>query len=209
MYSKNIDVASHNARMLASIDNPVYKYIASDSFKSKKGKSLTEEDKATLQKMADENVPSLIELKVGAQVMMLKNKEPLCNGSRGVVVDVHPDCVVVQFIQGQVNIQYASWKFKAGSGKIIRTQLPLKLAWAATIHKSQSQTLDYVQGDLGSDIFCAGQSYVLLSRVRNLDSLFLCNYDRKRVYCDLVAKEYMDDLVMNDAYLHADDLDSE
>jgi ATP-dependent exoDNAse (exonuclease V) alpha subunit len=52
-------------------------------------------------------------------------------------------------------------------------QIPLRLAWAVTVHKSQGQTYDEVQIDMGRGAFSPGQTYVALSRVRSLDGLYL------------------------------------
>ena len=52
-------------------------------------------------------------------------------------------------------------------------QIPLRLAWAVTVHKSQGQTYDEVVIDMGRGAFSPGQTYVALSRVRSLDGLYL------------------------------------
>lgn len=61
------------------------------------------------------------------------------------------------------------------------TQYPLKHAWALTIHKSQGITLDRAQIDAGKLIFCCGQTYTALSRVRSLDGLTLTDFEPNKV----------------------------
>lgn len=206
IYSKNIDVNTYNNCMLEKIDHPSQTYIAVDSFKSKKGSVLDGNDIQILKTMAEEHVPSSVTLKPGAQVMMLKNMDPgLYNGSRGVVVELYPNAVLVQFKQGQILVEAKSWKCKKSKkGKIIRCQIPLKLAWAATVHKSQGQTLDYAEGDMAT-IFCEGQAYVLLSRVRSFDNLFIKTYNRKKIFCSPVALQFTRELEERDAYEHRND----
>jgi ATP-dependent DNA helicase PIF1 len=63
-------------------------------------------------------------------------------------------------------------------------QYPLKHAWALTIHKSQGMTLDRAQIDAGRFIFCPGQTYTALSRVRSLEGLSLIDFDPNRVLVD-------------------------
>ena len=64
---------------------------------------------------------------------------------------------------------------------IVRTQFPLKLAWACTIHKVQGLSLDKVVINLGSTIFEKGMGYVALSRVKTLSGLFLLKLDPKQI----------------------------
>jgi len=131
-------------------------------------------------------------LKVGAQVMMLKNtlqKDGIVNGSLGIVRDFSPkkNYPIVEFNNGKIlTISPESWQIekfdsvsKVSSVEASLTQVPLILAWAITIHKSQGLTLDKISCDL-SDSFTAGQSYVALSRARNLEGIFIqsINYDR-------------------------------
>lgn len=136
--------------------------------------------------------PDLV-LAVGAQVMLIYNLEPesgLVNGSRGVVVgygcvdekdeklsnkDLDNELLVpiVKFKNGQQRpIGHASWELPDFPG-ISRAQIPLKLAYAVTIHKSQGSTLDCALVDVGENTFEYGQAYVALSRVKDMDSLYI------------------------------------
>lgn len=62
--------------------------------------------------------------------------------------------------------------------------LPIKLAWAQTVHKSQGQTLDKAEVSIGSDIFEAGQAYVCLSRIRNIDNLRVLKFSQNSLMVD-------------------------
>ena len=93
-------------------------------------------------------------------------------------------------------------------GTCIRQQLPLRLAWAMTVHKSQGSTLDLVLVDL-KGCFTTGQSYVALSRARATDGLEIRNFDAKQVMMDPLVKAFykaldddtMDDFLANQAGL--------
>jgi ATP-dependent DNA helicase PIF1 len=120
-------------------------------------------------------------LKKNAQVMLLYNVDQeagLVNGSRGVIeafdTDGNP---IVKFRNGTSKvIQKASWYSQDMEG-VGRKQIPLKLAYAITIHKAQGATLDCALIDIGTSTFECGQAYVALSRVKNLDSLYVWNVE--------------------------------
>ncbi len=124
--------------------------------------------------------PEVLELKLGAFVMAVKNdpKERFVNGSLGEVVDfARVDGMllpVVKFKTGrQLLIEPTSWDLTENDVKLASvTQLPLRLAYAITVHKSQGMTLDGAIVDL-SRAFTPGMGYVALSRVRSLDDLYL------------------------------------
>ena len=138
----------------------------------------TPEIKRAVEKM-DRDAPYMAELilAVGAQVMLLTNKEPqrgLVNGSRGIVEGFEGiNTVLVQFQHGAPEpISLSSWESEEIPG-LSRKQIPLRLAYAITIHKAQGATLDSALIDIGSNTFEYGQAYVALSRVKSLDSLYI------------------------------------
>ena len=130
-----------------------------------------------------------LELKVGAQVMFLRNDtqeggtQRWVNGSVGTVVKI-ADTVWVEIDGRDYEVKPAVWeKFKysySARTKALRkdvvaefTQFPLRLAWAVTIHKSQGKTYDSAIVDLGARSFAPGQTYVALSRISRLEGLYL------------------------------------
>lgn len=126
-------------------------------------------------------------LKEGAQVMFTRNNSLGCwvNGTLGVIESLKDDCIRVKLENGSVyevgkvqweNIEYEYDKAARSCNKKVIgtvTQYPLRLAWAITIHKSQSLTFDRVAVDFGRSAFCNGQAYVALSRARSLEGLEL------------------------------------
>ena len=126
-----------------------------------------------------------LELKVGAQVMFLRNDsdQRWVNGSIGTVTRIGTT-VFVEVDGDEHEVQPAVWEkykytYNAGTRQLSKdvvgefTQFPLRLAWAVTIHKSQGKTYERAIVDLGQRSFAPGQTYVALSRITALDGLFL------------------------------------
>ena len=129
-------------------------------------------------------VPNKIELKIGAQVMIAKNGKNYVNGDVATVTEILADRVKVMLTDRKevVEVPISVWqqfeyKFNEETKEIERvvtgsySQLPVVLAWAMTIHKSQGLTLSSVHLDLGKGAFETGQTYVALSRCRSLETL--------------------------------------
>ena len=120
-----------------------------------------------------------IDLKVGAPVLFLRNGYEdgalvYVNGQRGVVVEMHVDHVLVESNGRTFEVRPVAWEYKDADQKVLCTmyQVPLKLAWAVTIHKSQGMTMDCLECDVSS-CFEDGQVYVALSRVKTIEGLSL------------------------------------
>lgn len=132
-----------------------------------------------------------LKLKVGAQVMFLRNDTAMqgepprwVNGSIGTVTRILGGSVRVEVDGDEFDVEPAVWErfryaYNPGTKTLTRevaaefTQFPLRLAWAVTIHKSQGKTYDQAIVDLGSGAFAPGQTYVALSRLTSLDGLYL------------------------------------
>nr|XP_009669087.1 PREDICTED: ATP-dependent DNA helicase PIF1 [Struthio camelus australis] len=174
------DVELTNERCLQQLSGEVHTFEALDS-------------DPMLVNLIDAQCPvgCRVELKLGAQVMLAKNldvSQGLVNGARGVVVGFESEqkgLPKVRFLCGVTQvIKVERWVFKGPSGVYLsRQQLPLKLAWAISIHKSQGMSLDCVEISL-SRVFESGQAYVALSRARSLAGLRVLDFDPKVVRAD-------------------------
>jgi len=122
--------------------------------------------------------PATLRIKKGALVMAVKNslERKYVNGSIGTVIDFEAgtEYPVVEFRNGKViTMQPDTWELRDGDKKRASiSQIPLRLAWAITVHKSQGMTLDAARIDLRK-AFVEGMGYVALSRVKNLNNLYL------------------------------------
>ena len=126
-----------------------------------------------------------LELKLGAQVMFLRNDpdQRWVNGSVGTVTKI-ASTVFVEIDGEEHEVHPSTWeKFKYSYSAVTKelkkdivaefTQFPLRLAWGVTIHKSQGKTYERAVVDLGQRSFAPGQTYVALSRISSLDGLYL------------------------------------
>lgn len=142
----------------------------------------------------------VVKLKVGAQVMCVVNIEMptggmICNGSQGIVTKfTEQGLPVVKYRNGhEMTMNYHVWESENIPG-IGVSQIPLILAWAITIHKSQGATLDTAEIDVGSGVFECGQTYVALSRVKSLDGLYLTSFDASKILINRKVREFYDSL---------------
>lgn len=163
-----------NSRRLAALPGPAKLYAAEVTGRFDPGAFPTE--------------PALT-LKVGAKVMFLRNdgEGRWINGSWGTVMGLGDEGPTVRLEDGtgqECLVRRTAWEnlayqYDRGTKQITREQvgaykqLPLRLGWAITIHKSQGQTFDRVYIDLGRGAFSHGQTYVALSRCRSLAGLAL------------------------------------
>ena len=140
--------------------------------------------------------PETLYLKAGAAVMFTKNspKEGFVNGTLGEVKEFnkYSGNPIVKTRDGKlVEVEPMDWAVEE-NGKVRAkiTQLPLRLAWAITVHKSQGMSLDEAVMDL-TDVFEFGQGYVALSRVRRLSGLYLLGYNSRafQVHPSVLAKD--------------------
>ena len=144
-----------------------------------------------------------MKLKIGSQVMCIVNIQSdsgieICNGSQGIITDFCEvsGCPRVKFNNGIERIMIRNIWISDKIPGIGVSQVPLILAWALTIHKSQGATLDAAEIDVGCGIFECGQTYVALSRVKSLDGLYLTSFDAKRIRINKKVKEFYESLTL-------------
>jgi len=151
-----------------------------------------------LQYMIDNvNFEKRLVLKEGSQVMCVANidmdsETPICNGSQGIVEGFDPNdkMPIVRFKNGAVRkMGLHLWQSETIQSIGIK-QVPLILAWAITIHKSQGASLDTAEIDVGGGIFECGQTYVALSRIRSMEGLYLKSFDPAKIIIHKKVREF-------------------
>lgn len=166
LFTHNVDIDRINEEELDALDGKLYVFTMT-----------TKGSRGAVEVLKNGCLaPEVLRLKVGAWVMFVKNDPAgmYVNGTLGRVDSIKNGVPRVRLKSGRVVVAEAvSWNSDPeGSAKAEIQQVPLRLAWAITIHKSQGMTLDGAQIDL-SKTFVSGQGYVALSRVRSLDGVFL------------------------------------
>lgn len=174
LFSRNVDVDRINDEVLAKIPGEPHEFVMSLQGPYALVAVLK---KGCLSK-------ETLYLKVGAAVMFVKNnpKEGFVNGTLGTVEGFNKSngYPVVKIRSGRrIETEPMDWTVEE-NGKVRARiiQLPLRLAWAITVHKSQGMSLDSAVMDL-SDVFEFGQGYVALSRVRRLSGLYILGWNKR------------------------------
>lgn len=140
-----------------------------------------------------------LKLKIGAEIMCIKNNfdAGYVNGSRGKIIDFENETgnPVIELYNGRkISLKPELWAIEEdGKIKASISQIPLRLAWAITIHKSQGMSLDNALIDL-SRTFSYGMGYVALSRVRTLEGISLVGFNMDSLRVDPVVLEFDQDL---------------
>ena len=182
LYTHNVDVDRINIQHLNSIKGKKENYKAT----IKGNLKLAETVKRSIM------APEKLELKIGSKVMFVKNnhEKGYLNGSLGNVIRYDNDGLpIVRLLNGyEITAEHEDWRIEDESGKMLVSfqQVPLRLAWAITVHKSQGMTLDTAEMDL-SKTFEKGQGYVALSRVKSLAGLNLTAYNNIALEVDDLA----------------------
>jgi ATP-dependent exoDNAse (exonuclease V) alpha subunit len=185
----NVDVDSVNEAQLDELEGKVHEY----EMETTGGKQYVE------SLMRSCLAPELLRLKEGAQVMCIKNAadRKYANGSLGTVVgfEKHTDYPIISLTNGnQITMRPDTWELMDGDKRRAQLmQLPLRLAWAITVHKSQGMTLDAARIDL-SRAFVEGMGYVALSRVRSIKHLILDGLNGMALKVSPMAKQIDSDL---------------
>lgn len=197
LYCKNKDVDRENMEELNRLPGEQHTFKATDTGTDPWLKNIETDCIA-----ADE-----LHLKIGAQVMLIKNSitnPSLVNGSRGIVVrfelSADPLCKsplpVVHFKNGVEEIvNFETWTIEDRHAKVLasRTQIALKLATCITCHKSQGMSIDYLEIDI-SDAFDYGIAYVALTRFTTLTGFRIKNYNLQKIKHDPKVVNFMRNL---------------
>ncbi len=185
LFSHNADVDRINASELAKLKGRVMKFRMSSKGKDSLVDGLI---RGCLS-------PEVLELKEGAAVMFTKNSPQgrFVNGTLGVVSGFDASGMPIVKIQSGLRItsEPMEWQLQVeGKVKASITQIPLRLAYAMTVHKSQGMSMDAAIMDLGK-AFEYGQGYVALSRVRRLAGVYLIGLNERalEVHPEVLEKD--------------------
>ena len=180
--SRRKEVDAINEQCLQLISGDEYKLEATDT--DSNGQPLREGDHKRLQHIQT-RLPDEIIIKLGCRIVLRRNlniTEGWVNGTLCEVLSVMPNCILICKL-GLPNDRYPIPKtrqkieIKGASYSILRSQFPVQLSYAVTVHRVQGLTVDKAIVVLNNNFFASGQAYVALSRVRYLQDLMLWDYD--------------------------------
>jgi ATP-dependent DNA helicase PIF1 len=143
------------------------------------------------------DVPESIDLCVGCQVYVTHNITIECgivNGTRGVIISMDERSVTIQKTDGIYYTVSMYRMMEDENEKVWVEFMPLRLAFALTIHKSQGMTLDAIEIDLGENIFEYGQAYTAISRAKTLDSIRIVHFNPKAIKTHLLVRQFYEEL---------------
>lgn len=203
LYPKNREINDENQKKLEELPGSLVEYSA--IFEGKNYDLLSE-----LKSQFEKNDLTKIKLKNNARVMLIVNVNPslgLVNGLMGTIVDFIAGIPFVKFDNGKTSlIERYSWELEyrtndkssasrsKKSEKVRGTQIPLKLAYALSIHKIQGQTISSdVEISLG-DCFAPHHIYVALSRVKNLENLYISTFSPDKIRIDSRVQKFYNSL---------------
>lgn len=172
LFARRQQTQAYNSLRLAQLDKPLMTF-----------ESTYLGDPRFFERMkAASPVPDVLEVKLGALVMLLQNdvKQRWVNGTLAHVVDFADARLTVELFNGKtVEIERTTFSLLDAEGQILAAvvNFPVQLAYAMTIHKSQGATLDSLYVDLRK-LWEPGQAYVALSRLKSQQGLYLCGWDK-------------------------------
>jgi ATP-dependent DNA helicase PIF1 len=216
LYSTKASVDKINQQEFDKLTTPSYEYHIiqkedcisnldsgkpfSTPFIEKHRKQITKMQKEMEFRYLTENSPieKMLCLKEGANVMCTVNldiESGICNGALGVITSFaqsvsgppHPVVLFSNGVKREFHIKY--WQSEEYPILAVG-QIPLKLAWAMTIHKSQGATLSMGEIDIGNTIFECGQTYVALSRIQSLEGLYLRAFNPTKIRVNTKVQDF-------------------
>lgn len=195
LVSSNKEAQSINEKNLKKLKGDVLK--SSVRYESTKHSDLSDILIREFQSQFKQKNIDTLSLSVGARVMLIKNlnvESGLVNGAIGTITNIVNGSVVVQFDNGQIHpITAVSWELEVDDTKVTARQIPLMLAYAITISKSQSLTLESAVLDL-ENCFLNHQVYVALSRVKTLNGLYLKSFNPSKITVNQKMKNFVESL---------------
>lgn len=190
LYATNVDVDNENEEALSELISSSERQVQTYPMNFN-GTTLPNMIQRLKQWANSCRIPESITVCEGTQIMVTWNidtEQGIVNGTRGIIHKIHPNYVDIELMDGRIlPINYISVEYDEPIDRMdnpLRTvvgieYLPIRLAYALTIHKCQGVTLDCAEIYLGESIFQYGQAYTALSRVKNLESIKIIGLVKK------------------------------